>query len=240
MVGLLGPSGAGQVHAAQPAGRGLPAQRRQGPRRSPSSCRAADADAARRDARARRVADAPGRGPQPAALLHARTRTSASPRAPPARPARTCPTPTTCSAAVGLAADAHRPLATLTPGHLQLAALAVAMAPRPGLLLADEPTSQLDHRGPRPGAGPDGGRSTASSAPPSSSSPTTPTWRPSCRARSPSATAGSAERAAAARSTPWSRPTASCRCRCTCARTCCPAPWSASTGSTTTRTATTC
>ena len=46
---------------------------------------------------------------------------------------------------VGLADDAHQPLAALTPGHLQLAALAVAMAPRPGLLLADEPTSQLDH-----------------------------------------------------------------------------------------------
>jgi ABC-type lipoprotein export system ATPase subunit len=46
---------------------------------------------------------------------------------------------------VGLADDAHEPLASLTPGHLQLAALAVAIAPRPGLLLADEPTSQLDH-----------------------------------------------------------------------------------------------
>jgi ABC-type lipoprotein export system ATPase subunit len=46
---------------------------------------------------------------------------------------------------VGLADHAHAPLGSLTPGHLQLAALAVAMAPRPGLLLADEPTSQLDH-----------------------------------------------------------------------------------------------
>jgi ABC-type lipoprotein export system ATPase subunit len=46
---------------------------------------------------------------------------------------------------VGLADEAHEPLASLTPGHLQLAALAVAIAPRPGLLLADEPTSQLDH-----------------------------------------------------------------------------------------------
>jgi putative ABC transport system ATP-binding protein len=55
------------------------------------------------------------------------------------------PDPDDVLATVGLAADAHRSLSELTPGHLQLAALAVAMAPRPGLLLADEPTSQLDH-----------------------------------------------------------------------------------------------
>ena len=46
---------------------------------------------------------------------------------------------------VGLEQHAHDALTALTPGHLQLAALAVAMAARPGLLLADEPTSQLDH-----------------------------------------------------------------------------------------------
>jgi ABC-type lipoprotein export system ATPase subunit len=46
---------------------------------------------------------------------------------------------------VGLADHAHSPLRRLTPGHLQLTALAVAIAARPGLLLADEPTSQLDH-----------------------------------------------------------------------------------------------
>lgn len=34
---------------------------------------------------------------------------------------------------------------TLTPGRRQLAAVAVALSTRPGLLLADEPTSQLDH-----------------------------------------------------------------------------------------------
>jgi ABC-type lipoprotein export system ATPase subunit len=37
------------------------------------------------------------------------------------------------------------PLGQLTPGHLQLLAVAVAVSCRPGLLLGDEPTSQLDH-----------------------------------------------------------------------------------------------
>jgi ABC-type lipoprotein export system ATPase subunit len=46
---------------------------------------------------------------------------------------------------VGLGGYADRDLSALTPGHLQLAAVAVAVASRPGLLLADEPTSQLDH-----------------------------------------------------------------------------------------------
>ncbi|GAA1770871.1 hypothetical protein GCM10009795_016190 [Nocardioides hankookensis] len=55
------------------------------------------------------------------------------------------PDPAEVLAAVGLGAEAERPLGELSPGHLQLAALAVAMAPRPGLLLADEPTSQLEH-----------------------------------------------------------------------------------------------
>lgn len=47
---------------------------------------------------------------------------------------------------VGLREHAHTPLPQLTPGHLQLAAVAVAIAGRAGVLLADEPTSQLDHR----------------------------------------------------------------------------------------------
>ena len=46
---------------------------------------------------------------------------------------------------LGLAGDADRPLHELTPGGLQLAAVAVAVSTRPGLLLCDEPTSQLDH-----------------------------------------------------------------------------------------------
>ena len=47
---------------------------------------------------------------------------------------------------VGLGADEiDRPPSALTPGHLQLVAVAVAVATQPGVLLADEPTSQLDH-----------------------------------------------------------------------------------------------
>ncbi len=46
---------------------------------------------------------------------------------------------------VGLRQRADAPLASLTPGELQRGALAVAVSTRPGLLLGDEPTSQLDH-----------------------------------------------------------------------------------------------
>lgn len=46
---------------------------------------------------------------------------------------------------VGLAEHGDTPLAHLSQGQLQLAALAVAMAPAPGVLLADEPTNALDH-----------------------------------------------------------------------------------------------
>jgi len=55
------------------------------------------------------------------------------------------PAPREILAAVGLADHARLPLAALPAGQLQLAAVAVALAPGPGLLLADEPTSQLDH-----------------------------------------------------------------------------------------------
>ncbi len=46
---------------------------------------------------------------------------------------------------LGILPDAHTPLAQLSPGRRQLVALAAAVAAYPGLLLADEPTSQLDH-----------------------------------------------------------------------------------------------
>ena len=49
-------------------------------------------------------------------------------------------------AQVGLQAQADRPLGAISPGHQQLAALAVALAAGPAVLLIDEPTSNLDHR----------------------------------------------------------------------------------------------
>ena len=61
------------------------------------------------------------------------------------RAGRTLAEPRDVLAEVGLEAYADRPLGELTPGALQLAAVAVAISTRPGLLLCDEPTSQLDH-----------------------------------------------------------------------------------------------
>lgn len=58
---------------------------------------------------------------------------------------RELPTPAEVLELVGLHERSNAPLSTLTPGQLQLAAVGVAVATRPGLLLGDEPTSQLDH-----------------------------------------------------------------------------------------------
>jgi ABC-type lipoprotein export system ATPase subunit len=48
---------------------------------------------------------------------------------------------------VGLAEHAHTGLPGLSPGQRQRLAVAVGLAAQPGLLLLDEPTSQLDHEG---------------------------------------------------------------------------------------------
>jgi ABC-type lipoprotein export system ATPase subunit len=48
---------------------------------------------------------------------------------------------------VGLGDQAHTSLTALSPGQRQRLAVGVGLAARPGLLLLDEPTSQLDHEG---------------------------------------------------------------------------------------------
>nr|WP_240977883.1 ATP-binding cassette domain-containing protein [Knoellia sp. DB2414S] len=58
---------------------------------------------------------------------------------------RSVPGPGEVLELVGLSDSVSAPLDSLPPGKLQLAALAVALASRPGLLLGDEPTSQLHH-----------------------------------------------------------------------------------------------
>ena len=77
---------------------------------------------------------------------------------------------------VGLADLGDEPLGRLTPGQPSCVTLAVRALDRPGLLLADEPTSRLDHEA-RDRVLAALATSTASSAPPSWSSPTTATWR---------------------------------------------------------------
>ncbi|MFB9235251.1 ABC transporter ATP-binding protein [Plantactinospora siamensis] len=57
---------------------------------------------------------------------------------------RSVPVPREVLGLVGLADAARRRPGELTPGGRQRLALAVGLANRPGLLLADEPTSQLD------------------------------------------------------------------------------------------------
>jgi putative ABC transport system ATP-binding protein len=58
---------------------------------------------------------------------------------------RELPDPSEVLELVGLKEQARTPLGSLTPGQIQLCAVAVGVATFPGLLLADEPTSQLDH-----------------------------------------------------------------------------------------------
>jgi putative ABC transport system ATP-binding protein len=58
---------------------------------------------------------------------------------------RSLPTAQEVLELVGLGKHAETPLSALTPGQVQLCAVAVGIATFPGLLLADEPTSQLDH-----------------------------------------------------------------------------------------------
>jgi putative ABC transport system ATP-binding protein len=59
---------------------------------------------------------------------------------------RELPSPDDVLKLVGLQNHRTTPLTSLTPGQIQLCAVAVGIATYPGLLLADEPTSQLDHQ----------------------------------------------------------------------------------------------
>ncbi|TCC23394.1 ABC transporter ATP-binding protein [Kribbella speibonae] len=58
---------------------------------------------------------------------------------------RDLPAPEAILELVGLGNQVDTQLTQLTPGQIQLCAVAVGIATMPGLLLADEPTSQLDH-----------------------------------------------------------------------------------------------
>ena len=91
---------------------------------------------------------AAGRGPQPAAVRDAHRNVVAGPA--PGRPHARASSSTTRSASSTWSAwpaRARRKLADLAPGARQRAALAVGIAAGPGLLLVDEPTSQLDTHG---------------------------------------------------------------------------------------------
>ena len=144
MVGLLGPSGAGKSTLLTLFG-GLM-------RPSAGRIRIGGHDLSRMDEPALdeyRAADVgmvlQGAGRNLLPYLAARDNVAFAQRA--ARAAgRAVPTPGEVLDLVGLADAGRAPLATMTPGRLQLTALAVAMATLPGLLLADEPTSQLDHQ----------------------------------------------------------------------------------------------
>ncbi len=143
MVGLLGPSGAGKSTLLTLFG-GLM-------RPSAGRIRIGGHDLGRMDSAALdeyRAADVglvlQGAGRNLLPYLTARDNVAFAQTA--ARTAgRTVPTPGEVLELVGLDDAARAPLETMTPGRLQLTALAVAISTLPGLLLADEPTSQLDH-----------------------------------------------------------------------------------------------
>jgi ABC-type lipoprotein export system ATPase subunit len=143
MVGLLGPSGAGKSTLLTLFG-GLM-------RPSAGRIRIGGHDLGRMDEPALdeyRAADVgmvlQGAGRNLLPYLNARENVAFA-QAPARSVGRPVPAPGEVLSLVGLGDVGRTPLENLTPGRLQLTALAVAISTLPGLLLADEPTSQLDH-----------------------------------------------------------------------------------------------
>ena len=154
---------------------------------------------------------APGRRPQPAALRQpGGERRVRPPGARRPRHAAGCRAPPSCSTRLGMGALGGRPLAAMSGGERQRVAFASAISSGAGLLLADEPTSQLSHDDRDAMIELIARRQPRSSARPSCWSPTTPRSPRGCRAASPSATAGSARRAGTASTSGWSTRTAPC------------------------------
>ena len=144
MVGLLGPSGAGKSTLLTLFGGLMRPERRPDPdRRSRPrrgwTRRPSTSTAPPTSGWSSRGRDATCCRTSPPAT------TSPSPRRPLAPPDGRCPPRARCSSWSGSTDAARPPSSTMTPGRLQLTALAVAISTLPGLLLADEPTSQLDH-----------------------------------------------------------------------------------------------
>ena len=142
-----------QVDADRAARRADAAVRRAGQHRHVrhgQALRRGDLPAARhRDRRG-----AAGRRPQPAAVRDPAPQHLAGPA-----PRRRAPSgitlddPDRILDLVGLAGQGQAQVGDLAPGARQRAALAVGIAAGPGLLLVDEPTSQLDTARPRRGGG---------------------------------------------------------------------------------------